>query len=386
MTTLISLKQREARLRTLLEEHLQSLGFTKSNDGAIRPPDHEKDTFRNFHQMQRRHKLFKSKLFLEEKTQALLPFFAEGYQINPDRIRPRLEEIKGRTWQSDLFRFAALYWRVPVSDGYGRRLRFLVWDEQNDKLIGLLALGDAVFNLKARDELIGWDHRARSKKLINIMDAYVLGAVPPYNTLLCGKLIACLVRSQQVINAFHRKYYNSVGIISGKRKRANLVMVTTSSALGKSSIYNRLKLGEKMYMKSIGFTSGWGHFHVPDDLFLKMRDYLSCLQDKYAGNYKFGQGPNWRLRAIRKVLSKLGMSENLMQHGFTREVFASFLAENALHFLKGDEEEPDYSDLLTTDQISELALDRWIIPRSFRRKEFMNWKREEFLSSIYQMS
>lgn len=30
------------------------------------------------------------------------------------------------------------------------------------------------------------------------MDAYVLGALPPYNTLLRGKLVACLIRSSDV--------------------------------------------------------------------------------------------------------------------------------------------------------------------------------------------
>src|SRR5262249_41111946 len=69
----------------------------------------------------------------------------------------------------------------------GRRLRYLVWDANNDKLIGIMALGDPVFNLKVRDELIGWDIKDRGKRLVNVLDAYVLGAVPPYNMLLGGQ-------------------------------------------------------------------------------------------------------------------------------------------------------------------------------------------------------
>ena len=75
------------------------------------------------------------------------------------------------------------------------------------------------------------------------MDAYVLGAVPPYNTLLGGKLIASLARTSDVVEAFDAKYRDSVGIISNKQKKARLAAITTSSALGRSSIYNRLKLG-----------------------------------------------------------------------------------------------------------------------------------------------
>src|SRR3546814_18344755 len=83
---------------------------------------------------------------------------------------------------------ASLYWQVPVSDGYGRRMRFLVWDQAHGKLIGIFALGDAVFNQAARDAVIGWDHHRRSAALVNLMDAYVLGALPPYSHLLGGKL------------------------------------------------------------------------------------------------------------------------------------------------------------------------------------------------------
>ena len=76
---------------------------------------------------------------------------------------------------------ASLTWSVPVSNGFGRRLRYLVWDESNGKLMGLIAIGDPVFNLAARDKLIGWTSKDRNSRLVNIMDAYVLGAIPPYN-------------------------------------------------------------------------------------------------------------------------------------------------------------------------------------------------------------
>ena len=117
-------------------------------------------------------------------------YFADGSDVVVGKIDPELELIRSDTWQSDLFRMACLTWSVPVSQGYGRRLRFLVWDKSNDKLIGLIGLGDPVFNLRARDDLIGWNVSERTERLVNLMDAYVLGALPPYNFLLCGKMIA----------------------------------------------------------------------------------------------------------------------------------------------------------------------------------------------------
>ena len=75
------------------------------------------------------------------------------------------------------------------------------------------------------------------------MDAYVLGALPPYNALLGGKLVACLLRSRDIYDDFAKAYGKTTGIISQKEKEARLLVVTTSSSMGRSSVYHRLKLG-----------------------------------------------------------------------------------------------------------------------------------------------
>jgi hypothetical protein len=103
--------------------------------------------------------------------------------------------VKPKSDDELLFRYACAHWSIPVSSGYGRRLRFLVKDESNGKLIGLFGLGDPVYSMRARDEWIKWDSSAKKERLYNVMDAYVLGAVPPYASLLCGKLVAMLVLS-----------------------------------------------------------------------------------------------------------------------------------------------------------------------------------------------
>src|SRR5271170_6493980 len=94
---------------------------------------------------------------------------------------------------------------------------------------------------------------------------------PPYNRLIGGKLIACLVKTTQILDAFLARYGATRGIISQKTKKAQLVQISTSSALGRSSIYNRLILSSKPVFESIGYTSGWGHFHIPQTLFLLIR-------------------------------------------------------------------------------------------------------------------
>lgn len=378
----VSLRAREARLRRRIRGHLNRLGFSKSADGLLLPSALDKDAYRSIHAHQRAEKLAKHKNWIEANSSRLMRFFASGKDVNVRAIVPRLEAAPGGTWKSDLFRFAGLLWRIPISEGYGRRMRFLVWDDSNEKLIGVLALGDAVFNLKARDDLIGWDHHRRADALVNLMDAYVLGAVPPYNVLLGAKLIATLARTLEVVDEFNDRYGATVGLISKKKKNAHLAAITTTSALGRSSIYNRLKLDGKVLFDSIGFTAGWGHFHVPDAIFRDLRLYLEHVGDTYANASKFGQGPNWRLRVIRRSLDLLGMSPNLIRHGFPREVFFCPVASNAIPFLRGEHKRARYSDLPTVASASRAALERWVIPRAARMPQYSEWRSEQVLEEV----
>jgi len=185
----IALSPREATLKKKLRSHLRVLGFKKTENGLFQVDGGVKDIIRKLHAAQRDDRLRASQKFIEAKSDRLLKYFASGVDVDPCRIEPALERVSSGTWQGDLFRLASLTWSVPVSNGFGRRIRYLVWDRQNDKLIGLIAIGDPVFNLAVRDKLIGWDSRDRANRLVNIMDAYVLGAVPPYNALLGGKLV-----------------------------------------------------------------------------------------------------------------------------------------------------------------------------------------------------
>jgi len=148
----------------------------------------------------------------------------------------------------------------------------------------------------------------------------VLGAVPPYNMILGGKLVACLIRTKEVRNDFALKCGNTRGIISKKKKRAQLVLVRTSSSLGRSSVYNRLKLGSQAYLEAVGYTQGWGHFHVPDSQFAELRDYLRKRKHGYEDGHKFGEGPNWRFRTIRAAFDALAVNADWLRHGIGREV------------------------------------------------------------------
>ena len=200
--------------------------------------------------------------------------------------------------------------------------------------------------------------------------------------LLGGKAIACLVRSRDVYDDFTRAYGSTTGIISGEDKRARLLAVTTSSSMGRSSLYNRLKLDGTSYYESIGYTVGWGHFHITDDLFVQMREYLRLSKHPYADRHKFGEGPNWRLRTIRAALGQLGINEAVLRHGIQREVFFCPLARNAAKILATGKGRPDLSTLKSVDEISDLSRARWMEPRAKRRDDCKLWRREDILRLI----
>lgn len=378
----ISIDAAGATLRRRIRRHLRLLGYTRDEKGNLVAPAADKEAYRAAHAWQRLERLERRRDLIERAPREFLPCFADGREVIPGRIYPELRPIIAQTWESELFRFASLLWRIPVSDGFGRRLRFLVWDRGNDRLMGLLALGDPVFNLRARDELIGWSSAERGERLVNVLDAYVVGAVPPYNALLAGKLIACLLKTQDIVDAFRRKYGAGVGEISGKSKKPRLLLVTTTSALGRSSVYNRLRIDGEQYLESIGFTTGYGHFHIHDDLFQEIRAYLRRRGNRYADNNRFGQGPSWRFRAIRQGLVLLGMPSGLTQHGFQREVFLCRPAKNGVEILARGAGRPDFASLKTADEVGQLALNRWVLPRASRNKEYLEWSRRHILEVI----
>ena len=390
-------KDTPEQLRADLLAHFQNLGLHNLSEevgkkGLIRPETHtlDKEGIRKAHEPQRNGYLINEARMSGKHWQRVLASFADGNQIDPAKIKPVMVRVNAGTFENELFRFATTLWSVPVSRGFGRRLRYLVMDESNGKLIGIFALGDPVFNLRARDQHIGWSHVERGERLVNIMDGYVIGSMPPYSALLGGKLVTSLIGSREVSEDFKQKYGGTEGIISGTRKHARLTMVTVTSALGRSSIYNRLHLkdsqGDTMVkLQSLGMTDGYGHFHLSDELFARMRYLLMQQGHEYATKHKFGDGPNWRMRTVRVALEALNLSPNLVRHGISREVFAMPLVQNYKNVLLNGKHVYG-GKRPTVEELTDAALDRWVLPRAFSRPEYREIRREDYLAEQLKLN
>lgn len=376
-------------MRTKLESQSQSINtddapidlpnIRKSLLASLNSPNGQpktKDIIRRLHEPQRRERATREQKLLEKYGNQIISYFAEGREVEPRKINPELIPIvEPDSLEGRLFRAATLLWSVPVSRGYGRRMRYLVIDRQNSKLVGIIGLGDPVFNLKCRDEWINWNAQQRRERLSSVFDAYVLGAVPPYSLMLGAKLIGSLVAAEEIRIEFRERYAHKEGLISKRIKEPHLVLITTTSALGRSSVYNRLKLPGNVNFIRIGTTDGWGHFTVTDELFQQVRAVLKANGDPYFNNYRFGQGPSWRFRALRKACHILDIDENLLRHGIRREVYAIPLATNWREVLLGKETIPEYQSH-TVSEIAMAALSRWVIPRSERASDWSCWSRQ----------
>lgn len=74
----------------------------------------------------------------------------------------------------------------------------------------------------------------------------------------------------------------------------------------------------------------------------------------------FGDGPSWQMRVIRTTGDILGFDTNiLLTHSFKQKIYYVPLAKNALEFLNGHAQKPDYYDYPMTNLVN-LWKERWL--------------------------
>lgn len=379
-----TIRYNESKLKSAIRRSLRSQGFHIVQNRVTFRQRRDKRSIRKRHQHAVAKRVELAKDSLAPIEDRLLSYIASSTDVEPESISPRLIQVEPDTIYSKLFRYASLHWSIPVSNGYGRRLRFLIFDDHAGKIMGLLGLGDPVYAIKARDEWIGWDAPAKANHLYHVMDAYVLGAVPPYSRLLSGKLVALAAACNEVRRAFAKRYAGRASLIARKKREPHLALITTVSALGRSSLYNRVKYEDRLVFQTIGFTGGWGEFHFSDGVYKDLSDYANEYCTPTAKQERWGSGFRNRRELVRKALAKLGFSQELLNHGIQREVFAVPLARNTCEFLRGEHKRPRYFNLPFKKAVA-FWRERWLLPRvermgpceEFDPEEWRLWRKSE---------
>jgi hypothetical protein len=361
----IQTKSPEEKVKLLIVRDLMRLGWEmnfKANRVFIKPPDtYDKLIVKDSMQIKRQESLTKNAAWIREHLELARRNLADGALVWKSSIEPVAEVCETQT-QLDIFRIFRFYWSSPYSEYVGRRIKLLIRDNAlpSKPLIGIAALGSSIVHIPDRDKWIGWDKETRTKNLIYTMDAYVLGALPPYNYLLGGKLISYIIASNEVRDIYERKYKGKVTNIS-KRIANRLACIFTTSLYGKSSQYNRVKYSDNLLYIPIGQTKGYGTLHLTSETFDAMRALLESRNISVTN--RFGDGPIWRMRVIRTAADVLGFDADfLLKHSFQREIYAVPLAHNFKEFLKDEHSRLRYYDYPLDELISHWK-NRWLNSR-----------------------
>lgn len=364
-------------LRHLVFEELKKLGFSLNEKGELIPPASNKESIKQLHSQARQIKLQEAQKWIRRHLPIYHHYFANGSEVSPKHVSPLLIQVTEK-WHQDLFRLARYYWSLPYSFGFGRRLRYLIIDKHNNKLIGIFGLQSPPISFPARDKLFTYPPGQKVEVVNQTMDIFTLGALPPYARLLGGKLVALAVASNEVREAYRAKYTNHITQMKKRILPSHLVALTTTSAFGRSSIYNRLKYQGIKIAESIGYTNGYGNFHL-QRLYPYFKAYLAAEGISIQGGYGTGPKRSWQL--IRRALDHLGISEDILKHGIQREAFLFRLIDNLEDYMEGRTTTPKYRDLPFND-LANFWKERWLLKRAERVDSWHQWESKDIAKSL----
>lgn len=355
-------KSPEQQVKLLILRDLWNIDWQvdigKKKIEIIPPKTYNKETIKKAMSIKREEIINANRKWIDKNIDLARKNLANGFDVLNSTIDPVIEVCETNK-QHALFRIFRYYWSSPYSDYVGRRIKLLIRDNglPNKPIIGIAALGSPIIHIPERDDFIGWDKNTRTKNLIYTMDAYVIGALPPYNHLLGGKLISYILASNEVRKIYSEKYKDQITIID-KRISNSLVGIFTTSLYGKSSQYNRLKYNNELLYQEIGHTKGYGTLHLSSETIQSMIKFLKS--ENIDVNHDFGDGPSWVMRVIRAAGDKLGFdSDFLLQHSFKRTIYFIPLAKNYSEVLNGHTKSVIYYDY-PKKELVEFWKNRWL--------------------------
>ncbi len=369
----------EDKLREKIIIALKEQGF-KINP-HVRPAGDSKRTYRRVQQRARFEQIIYHKDFLKKYFNLVKSYCRDGKDITPENIQLELREVKANSFEEILFRWWNLiWWSIPYQRSYGRQMRFLLWDKIHNLPFGLISLQSPVLRMSVRDNSLGIPKSELDIWVNMSMNAQRVGALPPYNELLGGKLVALALTSNEIRDAYTEKYKNYISILKRRKVKPDLLFITTTSAFGKSSLYDRLKCNGEVIAECLGYTQGSGSFHIPNDLYEEIILFLENKGVDVARSY--GHGPSRKLKLISIGLHYLGLS-SFEYHGIKREFYLFPLIKNLRDVIQ-HKREPIWVDR-PFGNLVEYWKERWAIPRAVRMPTWRDFESEKFFKNEEKM-
>lgn len=350
--------------------------------GEFLLPDISRETVRNAHKMSRDDRVARHRDFICAHAPLAREHLIDGADLNVRDISPVLKKVKpGSKWET-LFRWwNFVWWSLPWEKAYGRQMRYVVWDRHHRAVIGLIGLQSPILSWTPRDRHLGVQADDRDFWINQSLSAQRLGALPPYNQILGGKLVALTMTANSVRRDFREKYQNKKTILYGRKLPANLLFITTTGAFGKSSIYTRLTFKERAVAEFAGYSEGAGSFHIPDRLYEKIVGYLSAQGIDAARG--FGNGPSRKMRLIQQGMNLLGFKCG-NRHGVRRAVYVFPLASNLQQMIAGKHSQPKWIHR-TIAGVTDFWKGRWSLPRLEKNPSCLDFDGGEYVNEQLQL-
>lgn len=235
-----------------------------------------------------------------------------------------------------------------------------------------------------RDALRRFVRQVKSETVgINMMEINVCGAVPPYNPLLVGKLVAMLMLSPEVRREYRLRYDGVDSIIASKiagrpvAKKPLLVMLSTSALYGGgldqytgAAVPGHIFGGSgKVKYQFCGETKSYSTFQFSQLTIRLLEDVAREDLGRIQISSKFGEGVSPKMRKLRQGLDRLGLdSDRLLRTESSRSVYIAPLAVNSLDVLLGKSNSPRYvlqgrGTRKDSDLIVKYWVKKWLLPR-----------------------
>jgi len=371
----------EDLLRDDLQESLRAQGFIINEQEKLATVTTSKDEMRRIQKIAKMNTIKKHEKFIIGNLEKVRNHLQNGNDIDPNRISLSIRPVLSQSFDELLFRWWNLvWWSMPYQRPYGRQMRFIIWDTTHDAPFGLISLQSPILKQAVRDkyleiptgELDYWVNRS--------MYAQRVGALPPYNELIGGKMVALALTSNEIKNAYQEKYLNKKTLMAEREIESDLLFITTTSAFGRSSQYNRLKYGDDLVAEKIGYTKGYGSFQIPDDLYERLIDYLKSIGENADRGY--GNGPSRKLKLISLACKKLDLAD-YSYHGIKREYYLISLVENLKKIIS--EQAPSIVKNYTFNNLFDYWKERWMKDRITSNEQWQNFSVDTYLNNITEM-
>lgn len=232
-----------------------------------------------------------------------------------------------------------------------------------------------------------------------MMNIMVCGAIPPYNRILGGKLVAMALTGPKVIDMYQDKYGNYQSEIASSMKgeavskRNELVFLDTTGLFEIGSAqYDRIRVptnnGQIEY-NQIGYTEGYGSIQFGPETRKRISQVTQLEEGRKVVRGRFGEGVSPRIRKIRRGLKNCGLETDLLKHESRRIVYGIDLAENSQDYLLGIDDDPEYywefdDPEKEQESIYQHWIDRWASMRAQKQDVLGNVR--EFDKQEFKLS